>query len=137
MQVGPVNHAVWKTVSGARQIAQWHADDLFSSAHVVHGQACRKKGHFADHVGQSQPGEHPENIRTELNARTDFAEAGRLLQHGHGVAVTRQHEGGGQAANAAADDENGKGRGHGDLWRATAKRGCWVNDKYAYYLRPW
>ena len=56
--------------------------------------------------------EHPEDIGAELDAGADFTEGGRLLQHRHPVSVARQHVCRGEAADAAAGDEEVKGLGH-------------------------
>jgi hypothetical protein len=46
--------------------------------------------------------EHPENIRTELDAGADFAELCSLLKDGHFVTVSRKYERRSDTANAAA-----------------------------------
>ena len=48
------------------------------------------------------------DIRTELDAGADLAERIGLLEHLHGVALARQHQRRGQAADAAAGDQERK-----------------------------
>ena len=51
-------------------------------------------------------------VRAELDAGADLAEPRRLLQHDRGVAGAGEAERRGQAADAAAGDQDGE-RGHG------------------------
>ncbi len=108
VQVGAVDDAVGIAVGGDRRLAEGHADDLFAGAHVVHAQTRRKEGYPGDRIGEAQVIEHLENVGPELDAGADLAEGGRLFQHRHGVTVPGQDIGGGQSADAAAGDENGK-----------------------------
>ena len=76
-----------------------------------------KKATGVHRFGQAQVIEHLEDVGAELDAGADLAEGGSLLQHGDRMAVAGQHEGGGQSADAAAGDEEGKrlchrARGH-------------------------
>ena len=56
--------------------------------------------------GQVQVAEHSEHVWPKLNAGTNLSELGCLLDHRHVMAVPAQGVGDGQAADAAASDEN-------------------------------
>ena len=59
-------------------------------------------------VADAQRIEGVEGVGAELDAGTDLADLGRLLEHLHMETLPRQGEGGGEAADAAAGDQHGK-----------------------------
>ena len=112
VQVGPVNDAVGKAVGRARQIPQRDAHHFLTGTYIVHAQPSWEKRHLAHQIGQAQPGKHAKDVRSELNASADFAKGRRLLKHRHRVTVTRQHQSRCQAADAAANNHDRKGKCH-------------------------
>ena len=54
--------------------------------------------------------EQTKHVRPELDACADLAQGVGLLEHLHGVALSRQHQRDGQATDAAASDDEGRGR---------------------------
>ena len=59
--------------------------------------------HPAEHP---QVGQHPGGVGRELQAGAELGELCRLLEHHHPVPVTGQGQGGGQPADAPADDQD-------------------------------
>lgn len=90
VDVDAVDHAVGVAVGGARHVAQRHTHHRLAGADVVHAHVGREVGDLVDRLGQAQDLEHLEAVGPELDAGADFAEGGRLFQHGDGVAVLPQ-----------------------------------------------
>ena len=111
MQVGAVDHAVGLAVGGQRLLADRRAHHQFAAAHVAHHQVGRKVGDAPDRLGQAQVLEQTKHVGPELDAGADLAQGVGLLEHLHGVALSRQHQRDGQAADAAACDDERRG-GH-------------------------
>ena len=61
---------------------------------------------------QAQAIEHLHRIGAHLDAGADLAERGRLLGDAHAVPALQQRGGGGQAAEAGADDRDVQPRSH-------------------------
>ena len=109
MQVSPVNHTIRKAISRSSNITQRYTHYLFTGAHIVHAQPSGEKSHAVDDFGEAQIVKHAKDIGAELNACTDFTESFGLLKHGNGMTILRQYHRGGQAANAATRNKQGKG----------------------------
>ena len=60
----------------------------------------------ADRRDQAKTFQHPEGVGPDLDAGADFLELGRLLDELRGDTLPLQRQGRGQAADAAADDQN-------------------------------
>ncbi len=81
----------------------------FLATHRIHQpQFVDENGHGAGGIADAQRVEAVEGVGPELDAGADFAQHRRLLQHQHRQAALRQSECGGQAADAAAGDDEGQ-----------------------------
>src|SRR5882762_2273307 len=108
MEVDAVDNAVGMLVAGAKcGTADGNARELGARRAVAHDQKLREEGERADRVVDSQALEHLERVGADLDAGTDLAELRSLLEHVAREALLRQRQRRGEAADAAAGDQNG------------------------------
>ena len=107
MDVGAVDDAVGLGELLPEGVVEGQGGDQFAGHRIPHDQLIRKPGDAVDGLGEAQPLEHPEDVGPELNPGADFAELGRLFEDDAPVALEGQGERRGQAADAAARDDDG------------------------------
>src|SRR4029078_9652088 len=82
-------------------------DHLFAAHAVHHQQALDEDGFLLDQLADAERVERVPGIGCDLEARAYLAELRRLLEHDALEALARQSERGGEAADAAAGDDDG------------------------------
>ena len=112
VQVAAVDDAVGVAEAGAEGVVERDAGDLLAADRVHQAQAVDVDGERAGLVADAEPVEAVEGVRAELDAGADLAEDRRLLEDDRAEALLGEAEGGGDAADAAAGDEDGESLGH-------------------------
>jgi hypothetical protein len=101
--------------------AELDAGDQLAGEGVAHLHAGRLVGVGQHGVLEADALQHAEDVGAELNAGTDLAEIGRLLEHADREAFVGQRTGGRQPGNAATGDQEGAVLCHEDVpnlrWR--------------------
>ena len=106
MQIGAMDERVGIVELSAERVAERNARDLLAGDGIEHHQIFGKDRERADRLDQAKPLEHPEHVGPELNAGADLLERRGLLDHLRRNTLPRQRQGGGQSADAAADDQD-------------------------------
>ena len=108
MDVGAVGDRVRLAEALGEFGAERDMGDQLAGERVAHFLRRRAVGVGEHGVLEADLLQHAENIGAELDAGADLAEFGRLLEHAHREALTRQRIGRGQAADAAAGHQKGR-----------------------------
>jgi hypothetical protein len=107
MHVGAMDHRVGVAEAGTERVAERNLGDRAGVGRVQHHHAVVEDGAAARLLADAERVEGGEGVRRELDAGADLADLGGLLEHLDREAAPRQGERGGEAADAAAGDEDG------------------------------
>ena len=106
VQVAAMDHGVGVLVAGAEFFAEVDMGDLAIGQRIHQAELVDINRHRPRRLADAQPIETVEGVGPELDAGADLAQLRRLLQHQRGNVLLRQRQRCGQAADAAARDEN-------------------------------
>ena len=106
MQVAAMHHRIGIAEPGAKGVAQIDMGDLFGGQRIHQPQLVDIDRHAARGLADAEIVEGMERIGPELDAGADFAERGGLFQQDRADALLREAERGGEAADAAAGDQD-------------------------------
>ena len=134
MHIGPVDDGVRVAKALAKLFIGGNLADLVFVDRVVHDHVVGVDGAATGLVANAQSVKGVESVGAELDARTDLADLGGLLQHGDLKSLADQGEGGRQAADAATGNDDRKLSWRGAHGFSLDMRAQWVcaYDKYTY-----
>ena len=107
VQVGAMDQCVGVRELFAERVAQRDAGDLLAADRIQHDEIVGKHRERADRRGEPEHVEHPEHVGPELDAGADLLELRRLLDELRRDALALERQRRAQAADAAADDDDG------------------------------
>ena len=110
VQVAAMDHRIGVAEAGPERIVERHHGDRFGGHRVHQAQFVDIDRHRPRRIADAEPVEGVEGVRAKLDAGADLAELRCLFEHDRGESGAREPERRGQPADAAAGDENGKGR---------------------------
>ena len=108
VHIGAVDHGIGVAKTLAELLVGGDLADLVLVEGVVHHHEVGVDRAATGLVADAQCVKRMKPVRSNLDARADFADLGGLLQHGDGKALAHQGEGSGQAANATACNDDGE-----------------------------
>ena len=106
MQVGAVDLEVLGAEALAQQLAELAHRKRLASEAIADRAGGRQHGQACDGRPDAERVQHVCAIRGDRQPRAHFAELAGAFEDTHAVAGTQQAERGGQAADAAAGDED-------------------------------
>ena len=106
VQIGAMDERVGIFELLAERFAERDPRDLLAGDRIHHDQIVWKHRECTDRLDQSEQFEHPEHVRTKLDAGADLLKLDGLLDDPRRDPLARQRERGGEPANAAADDQD-------------------------------
>src|SRR5688500_2575798 len=106
MDVCAVRHGVRVAEALGEAFVERNLDDPLPAHAVEHEHVLDEHRLFLDQAADTEGVERVPGVRRDLNAGADLAEFGRLLEHDGAEALTRQRERRGEAADAAAGDDD-------------------------------
>ena len=106
MQIAAMHHRVGIAEARAERLAQIDMGDLLGGQRIHQPELVDIDGHAARGFADAEIIEGMKRIRPELDAGADLAERGGLFQQDRADALLRQAERGGEAADAAAGDQD-------------------------------
>jgi hypothetical protein len=101
-----MHHHIGRPIPGLERLAQVEGGQLGRGQRTAQHQAPGPHPGGEDLVKHAEAAKHPGGVGCQLQARTELGELRRLLQHPNLVPVPCQGQGGGQAADPAADDQD-------------------------------
>ena len=106
MQIAAMHHRVGVAEARAERIAQIDMGDLFGRQRIHQPQLIDINRHAARGLADAEIVEGMERVRSELDAGADFAQRGSLFEQDRTDTLLRQPERRGEAADAAAGDQD-------------------------------
>ncbi len=106
MQVAAMHHRIGIAEARAEGLAQIDMGDFFGRERVHQPELIDIDRHAARGFADAEIVEGVKRVRSELDAGADLAERGGLFQQDRGNALLRQPERRGEAADAAAGDQD-------------------------------
>ncbi len=106
VQVAAVDDEVAELVAREESLAERDAADFLVGKRIDEDQRFRIHRTGLERLQHAEAIEHARDVRPHLDAVADLAELGRLLQHAHLAALLRERERRGEAADAAAGNED-------------------------------
>ncbi len=116
VQIGPMDHRVGFAEDRRQRMPGRHAEHFLARQAVHHDHVFREPGDIMHRRLDLQRIESAMGVGAKLNARADFAELIGLFQNDGFAPGKGQHPRGGQAADAAAGNDNGFVVGHASLF---------------------